>query len=300
MQFSIIITCYNQEKFIEAAVNSALGQSGEDTEIIVVDDASSDNSAKLLKTFGGKIQCITLQKNLGTSLARNTGATAAQGDYLVFLDGDDLFLPWALTVYSRIIEAKGPKIILSLIHYFKDTPPHPAFTDFARELQFVTYDVLMHKDRSYRCCASAIVIERDAFNAVEGWSNGLFPSEIDDLMMKMGYSGPTVHLLSHPTIAYRTHAGQTMNQVQRFIQKMVLVAKKERNGEYPGGRKCKYERYAYLGGPVFYWITVGFRVRLFGDTFRLFTAGWQMALVAIWTRLLLKIIPPRSSETINL
>src|SRR5206468_9702625 len=93
--FSIIITSHNQANFIRNAVGSALAQTYADKEIIVVDDASSDGSQQTLEEYGDAIRLKKLDTNVGASRARNFGTAMAEGQFLVFLDGDDLLLPWA-------------------------------------------------------------------------------------------------------------------------------------------------------------------------------------------------------------
>ncbi len=94
IQFSIIITSYNQREFIKDAVNSALSLRSENKEIIVVDDGSSDGSQDVLRGYGDAIRLVALEANQGRGAARNCGASLATGEYLLFLDGDDAFLPW--------------------------------------------------------------------------------------------------------------------------------------------------------------------------------------------------------------
>ncbi len=85
---TIIIPCYNREKYIKDAINSCLRQTYSHIEIIVVDDGSQDNSINVIREYKSKVKLIT-QKNSGVSVARNTGIEASQGDFLVFLDSDD-------------------------------------------------------------------------------------------------------------------------------------------------------------------------------------------------------------------
>lgn len=85
---SIIIPCYNREKYISQAIESALNQTYPNTELIVVDDGSSDNSVSVIESYGEQIKLIK-QANKGVSSARNTGFSAASGDYIIFLDSDD-------------------------------------------------------------------------------------------------------------------------------------------------------------------------------------------------------------------
>jgi len=122
-RFSIILTSHNQAKFIGNAVDSALAQTYASREVIVVDDASSDESAGILEQYKEAIQLIKLEKNVGASHARNAGIAQAKGDFLVFLDGDDLLLPWALDVYGEIADRKRPHIILSTMLWFRRAGP---------------------------------------------------------------------------------------------------------------------------------------------------------------------------------
>lgn len=88
---SIILPVYNVEKYLEECLNSAIGQTLEQIEIIAVDDGSTDNSSLILDKYAKKynnIKVIT-QKNKGLSGARNTGLKHASGEYIYFLDSDD-------------------------------------------------------------------------------------------------------------------------------------------------------------------------------------------------------------------
>src|SRR5579872_2171738 len=93
---SVVVVCYNQAHFLADAINSVLGQTYKNVEIIVVDDGSTDDTAATAQRFPG-IRYIH-QKNCGLSAARNTGLKASRGQYLVFLDGDDRLLPEAVSV----------------------------------------------------------------------------------------------------------------------------------------------------------------------------------------------------------
>ena len=111
-RFSIVIACYNQRHFVQAAVESAISQPHPSKEVIAVDDASSDGTPEVLDGFGDSIRLVKFAKNQGALAARNHGSSLATGEYLVFLDGDDVLMPWTLQVYERLIAAQSPKIIL--------------------------------------------------------------------------------------------------------------------------------------------------------------------------------------------
>ena len=87
---SVVIPAYNYGKFVRDAVDSALAQSSCLSEVIVVDDGSTDDTAAVLEPFRQKIRYI-YQKNAGLSAARNTGIRAASADWVAFLDADDVW-----------------------------------------------------------------------------------------------------------------------------------------------------------------------------------------------------------------
>jgi glycosyltransferase involved in cell wall biosynthesis len=298
-QFSLIIACYKQEHFIRETVDSALAVPYPDKEIIVVDDASPDRTAQILEEYGDKIRLIKHERNLGANVGRNEGAAAARGEYLVFLDGDDLYMPWSLNLYARIIELKQPRIILCRLLFFRGPVPEPKFDDFGRSVQVVEYDALMRKDRPYRGSASAIVVDRQAFLDVGGFTKEIFPSDIDDLTMKLGYSGKTVHILSHPTTDYRIHDSNTVHQVDRFVETMSMIVRKEKSGGYPGSRSHRYERYAFIGGPVYYWFTRALGAGFYWRSLKFLASGWQLMLVSIWAHLAIKLKGRRPIESIE-
>lgn len=299
-RFSLIIACYNQERFIRETVDSALALPYPDKEIIVVDDASPDRTTQFLEEYGDKIRLIKHEKNLGANVGRNEGAATARGKYLVFLDGDDLYLPWSLDLYARIIDLKKPIVILCRLLFFEGSIPKPQFDEFGHSVQIVEYEALMRKDYTYRGSASAIVVDRQAFLGVGGFTQEIFPSEIDDLTIKLGYSGKTVHILSHPTTAYRIHESNTVHQVGRFLETMSMIVRKEKNGEYPGGPSCRYERYAYIGGPVYFWFKRAMHEGLYWHGFRFMGTGWLLVLVALWSRVIRRLKGRRPVESMKI
>lgn len=92
---SVIIPCYNNEAFLGESIASVLNQTYSNVEVIVIDDGSTDFSQKILRAFGCKVRWET-QPNQGAPTARNRGLEIAKGDYVKFLDADDVLLPTCL------------------------------------------------------------------------------------------------------------------------------------------------------------------------------------------------------------
>jgi len=111
---SIIIPAYNCERWVSQSIESALAQTWPNKEIIVVDDGSTDNTLSIAKRYESKILKVVHQENRGAAAARNTGLKLAQGDYIQYLDADDLLAPDKIETQIKYIE-KGinSKILVS-------------------------------------------------------------------------------------------------------------------------------------------------------------------------------------------
>src|SRR5450830_1529256 len=95
LEFSIVIPTYNRMKFLQQALDSVWAQTHDDYEIIVVDDGSTDGTKDYLASLDGRVKTVR-QSNSGPAAARNLGVRQAKGEYVAFLDSDDLWFPWAL------------------------------------------------------------------------------------------------------------------------------------------------------------------------------------------------------------
>ncbi len=114
--YSVVIPCYNAEPFLRETLESVLAQTLSPLEVIVVDDGSTDDSAAIAKSYGQPIRVIR-QENQGESVARNRGMDVARGDWIAFLDADDVWKPEKLE--SQISAVKpGAICILTGIYTF--------------------------------------------------------------------------------------------------------------------------------------------------------------------------------------
>ena len=298
MQFSIIVTSHNQRTFIRDAVDSALAACTPGTQVIVVDDASTDGSQEILCSYGEAIHFVTLEDRHGASGARNYGVSLATGRYLVFLDGDDALQPWALRVYERVVQEKEPKLLLASRLWFRGALPRFGVEDYPHKIQLVEYEDYMSKDRRFGPSASALVVEREALQTVRGWSPEFAGMEDLDLLIKLGNAGRTVQILSPTTCSYRLHTGNVSNDVPRYMNEMRKVLSMESEGAYPGGQERRLERYAVLGGHVFSWIKKGFRASLYRDVVRLAAAGWPMVFAAVLHKFRVLLSRRHAAETV--
>src|SRR3569623_1273569 len=104
--FSVIIAVYNGDATLSRAIDSAMMQSYLPHEVIVVDDGSTDGTAKIAKGYGDRVRYLR-QHNAGVAAARNAGVQAATGDWLAFLDADDWYYPDRLRLHAEWICEDG-------------------------------------------------------------------------------------------------------------------------------------------------------------------------------------------------
>ena len=282
LQFSIVIACHNQQDFVRECVQSALSQGDPSKEVIVVDDASRDGTADVLRTFGDSIILAALSVNGGASAARNHGVTLAKGKYIVFLDGDDVLTPWTLNVYSRLVEAHQPKLILGKSLRCFNQIPLVTENDIPHEIRYVAYPDFLSKDRPWVYNTSSLVVERAAFNVTDGWTPEIFYQDIQDLLNKMGGAGKTILVLAPDTVWYRMHAANASWEGPAFIKGIYILLKRAKAGVYPGGLEYKAKRLFWFGGLIFYWMKEALRTGHYRVGLKLLVSkGWMILLACV-------------------
>lgn len=197
--FSVIIPVYNGEKFIDNAINTVFAQSYSDWELIVINDGSKDATASVLEKYADHPQItIIAQENGGVSAARNNGIAHAKGEYIVFLDADDVWEPIHLETMANLIE-KYPAAglygtftrtelvngeIISECNYFKDKAEDIFLDDFLAEY---------HKDKSAKMfTVITTCISAQAMKKVGGFPVGCAIGEDLELSLRIAAYYPVV------------------------------------------------------------------------------------------------------------
>ncbi len=209
MRVSVIIPTYNRAAWVTEAVASVLAQTWRDFELIVVDDGSTDATQEVLAAFHGQLKVLCLEGRRGVSAARNLGAAAARGEWLAFLDSDDLWLPEKL---ARQVE------------YFKE---HPDLMICQTEEVWVRNGVRVNPPDTHRktggaiflqslsrCLVSpsAVMLHRRLFAEMGGFDETLPAAEDYDLWLRVAWRYP-VGLAPLPLVIKRGgHADQLSRQ----------------------------------------------------------------------------------------
>lgn len=116
--FSVVIPLYNKQSHVKETLETVFAQTFQDFEIVIVNDGSTDNSAKIVESIDDKRIRVIHQDNAGVSVARNRGIKEAKADYIAFLDADDIWLPEFLETIYELIE-KFPDAGLYATQYEK-------------------------------------------------------------------------------------------------------------------------------------------------------------------------------------
>ncbi len=125
---SVIVPCHNAQAFIQRCLESAVGQSEHDLEIVVVDDASTDGSRDVVRELSAKDPRICLverETNGGAGCARNTGIDAATGEWIAVLDADDWYDPQRLETLIRAAEKDGALIVADNQYFISEHSGRP-------------------------------------------------------------------------------------------------------------------------------------------------------------------------------
>jgi glycosyltransferase involved in cell wall biosynthesis len=285
--FSVLIPVYNRELYVRECLDSVLAQTDTSFEIIVVDDGSTDRSMETLRSYGDKIK-ILAQKNQGPEVARQLGAASASGDYLVFLDSDDLLLPWALAAYRRIIEElDSPALIIGRLHYFRDGQFALDAIPPAKAIELHRYGNYLEKDVPVGLSCSNFVIRKSSFDPVglRQSSPKTFHADEHDMVLRFGTIQPCVIMEKPATVAYRMHGGNTVNDVKGMVHGCLSLVDAERRGGYPGGKKLRVLRYAIIGGVAMCWVKHAMREGQPRLGLKLFVRAAPMIAAGAWHKL---------------
>lgn len=183
---SVVIPTYNRAHLVGQAIESVLHQTCQYFEIIVVDDASTDNTQEVVKGFGDpRIQYLLHEQNYGAPQARNSGAEVARYEYLAFLDSDDVWYPVFLERQLAVLNGFPPDvgmICCSMIQ--KQGESRRVVTPSARHL---TFDGNLIQARG-GLCSSSFVVRRSAFQEIGGFDVNFSSFQDFDFLLRMSAS----------------------------------------------------------------------------------------------------------------
>jgi len=205
MEISVIIPTYNRARLVRRAVDSALKQTHAPLEVLVVDDASTDDTLEILEPFADEITLLPLEENRGVSAARNLGIDQARGEWLAFLDSDDR---WHLDKLQQqaMFHRVHPKLKISQCDeiWIRNGVRVNPMAKHAKKGGWIFPECLP------RCIVSpsAVIIHRDIFEEIGTFDENLPACEDYDLWLRIAPRYEIGYLAQQLLTRYGGHEDQ--------------------------------------------------------------------------------------------
>jgi len=220
-QVSVIIPAYNCAKYIRACLNSALNQTYTNLEVIVIDDGSTDDTKEAAVSFGDRIR-YAYQPNRGVSAARNQGIKMAQGDYIAFLDADDV---WTADKISEQVAflALHPDIGVALTD-MEFISEDGRSTGFYKRREAYPHDGMILPDVMIRPFPfpSTVLIRKNVLDGVGGFNENLRRSEDAEWFLRVAMKYK-VGLIEKPLTQYRDVGNSLTTNMQVYETRICVL-----------------------------------------------------------------------------
>ena len=185
---SIIIPCYNAQRWIKEAIDSCINQTYQNLEIIVIDDGSSDNSLKIIESYEDKVIWES-GSNRGGCYARNRGFELSKGEYIQYLDADDYLLPQKIEKQVHFLEETGADVVYGDWRFQKHLPDG---TFFLKDINICgpKEDFLEHLLANKQWLVpQALLFTRDAVTHSGGWDEKFKAGQDRDFCISVAMNG---------------------------------------------------------------------------------------------------------------
>jgi len=218
---TVVIPCYNQARFLPAAVASVLDQRYPRVECLVVNDGSTDDTARVAARLG---VALLEQANQGVSAARNAGLAEARSDFVVFLDADDALLPDAVEAAARTLAADASAAAVvgrcqSMDAHGNVLPAANAYVDDTR-----LYEEWL--SRNFVWTPGAAMFKRRALDAIGGFPNEVGPAADYAVYLRLARGG-AVRMIAQDLVRYRQHDMSMSRDPALMLRATLSVLRRE-------------------------------------------------------------------------
>ena len=220
---SVIISAYNSELYIVKAVESAIDQTYQNLEIIVVDDGSTDNTRQILEPYRDVIQYV-YQENQGSAIARNRGCELAKGEFLAFLDSDDFFLPEKLQKQVAYFDANPTLDLVQTGWLIVDKKDQGIYgvKPWQEAPKLDLESLVLYK----LVRPSAIMLRREWWECLGGFEPRFAPIEDLDFVLRLALKGGNSVWLKEVLTCDRQHDSNLISSHSKVMKNMEIVMDK--------------------------------------------------------------------------
>jgi glycosyltransferase involved in cell wall biosynthesis len=232
---SVIIPAYNHGHFLGEAIQSVLDQTFPEFELIVVDDGSTDNTKEVVESFKDPRIRYIYQENRGLPAARNTGIKASGGEYIAFLDSDDVWLPRNLELKVQVLDARPDVALVCSDFYPFDNETGAIIGRFWHDKPFLSWlnpqevarqplkELLSRGGCFIRY--SVAVMRREVFTEVGYFDESIWGHEDWDMSVRIVQRFP-IETIDIPLARYRVHGSNLTANQGRMHEEAIAVFNK--------------------------------------------------------------------------
>ena len=226
MLVSVIIPCYNAERWIDEAIQSALNQTYPSVEVIVIDDGSTDGSLDQIKAFGERVRWET-GPHCGGNHARNRGFSISSGDYIQFLDADDYLLPEKIARQVAFLEASGADVVYGDWRHQHHEPDGSVWLENVA-VSGERPDVLTALLASWWVAPCTLLFRREIVQRCGGWDESLAAAQDRDFFIGIALSGAKIAYQTGCNSVYRRYGEVTLStsNLRRWLDNHQIVLDK--------------------------------------------------------------------------
>ncbi|MCB9188178.1 MAG: glycosyltransferase family 2 protein [Flavobacteriales bacterium] len=213
---SVIIPAYNAEKYLERTVQSVLDQTYPHLEIIVIDDGSTDSTKNLFEGFELQgVKCIS-QENKGASAARNNGIRIAQGEYIQFLDADDLIHPDKITEQVELMKNRESDLSFTFWGEFSDSlddlkPFKYEHKDFFENIETGLDIMRSFGMNNWIVLVHAWLVRKDLIQLAGEWNESISNNDDGEFFSRVLFHAKHISILRSQMAYYRKEGGESLS-----------------------------------------------------------------------------------------
>lgn len=223
---SVIIPCFNAEKWIAEAIDSCFNQTYSAVEVIVVDDGSTDGSLDVIKRYGDKIIWET-GLNRGGNYARNRGFALSKGEYIQYLDADDYLLPEKLERQVQFLEETEFDVVYGDWRHQYHLPNGESYLEDIKVMG-TQPDLLESLLADWWVSPACLLFKRSPITQVGGWDESLKAGQDRDFFLSIVMSGAKVGYQPGCYSIYRRYGNITVStsSASRFLESHQMILEK--------------------------------------------------------------------------
>jgi glycosyltransferase involved in cell wall biosynthesis len=221
---SILIPAYNAEPWIADTIKSAFDQTWPRKEIIVVDDGSSDQTLSIARQFASSNVCVVTQENQGASTARNKALELCQGDYIQWLDADDLLSPDKVARQMTAAEQcqDERRLLSSAWGYFMYRPSRAQFVPTPLWCDLSPVDWLLRKmGQNLHMQTATWLVSRELTEAAGPWDTRLSLDDDGEYFCRVILASDAIRFVPDAKVFYRQPGFDRLSNIDRSDKKLV-------------------------------------------------------------------------------